>query len=951
MSIPFFKSFSTATLAISLTLSLSVSAFAEQRPLAVTDIMKFKQIVKPQLSENGKWLAYSAQPDRGDNSFHITHTSSGKSYQVNLGSSGVISTDGRFAAVTITPSLLTTEQADKKAKKKLKNDVEVIELASGKRVTYNNIEKYALSDNFAFLAYLTKNPEEKKDSSDSAEQVDKVATEENTAEDSEEQTKLYNSKRIEQQLTLVDLHTGEKQIIEHVDNFAFSPETPTLVYSVSTMEGNGNSLHAINVKTNKANIIVNKTVASFEQLSWNNAGDKIGFMQGDFSTKADVRQHQVKIWQSKNNKIETVKVSKKHAANWYVPQVNKLSFSSDDERLFFGFKPVLANIEEIDSKPENPEDLYNIDKLRADRNLQIWHGDDALIKTNEKYQLGKDKKAFFTAVYHIDDNKLVPLADKNVIKVKATNNEHAVIASTDLKYRKLRTWEGFFSDIYIIDLDDGDKSLVTEKLSSYTPVKLSESGRYAAFYQDQQIWVYDRNKNKKRSISKGLPVSFADEDHDYPSKVPGYGIAGWLKDDEGVLVYDKFDIWLLQTDGKDSQCLTCTVGRPNSLKLRINTFDKEQDYFDEDAKLLLTSYNDEHKNFGFYRLDLSKGKNATAVKLIEENKKYKFISKAKKADKLLFSREDFNEFPDLWVSDLNPVNGKKLTHVNPQKDELLWGEPELVEWNSNMGAKHHGVLIKPANYVEGMKYPVVVYYYRRFSQRMYEFNAMKVNHRPNFPFYTSNGYAIFLPDVHFEVGTPGHSTNKSILPGLQKIIDMGVADPNAIGLHGHSWSGYQTLHAITETDMFAAAVSGAPVSNMTSAYSGIRLGTGLARQFQYEQGQSRIGASLFERRDLYIENSPVFFADRITTPLLMQFGDIDDAVPWQQGVEMYMAMRRLEKNVILLQYEGEPHHLKKYPNKVDYTIKMKQYFDHYLKGTPAPQWMVEGEAYREKSKD
>lgn len=942
MNLSLTKTFSKVALLLSFTFVIIPSLNAEQRPLEVTDIMKFKQIVKPQLSEDGQWLAYSAQPDRGDNTFHLKAINSPKEYQVENGSIGVISADGRFAAITIAPTLLVKEQADKKAKKKLKNSLEVITLASGSRVTFTKVESFQLSDNFGFLAFTSEMPKAE-DKSENEEKKTET-TNAKKEDDKKDEVKLFNSKRINKSLTIVNLETGEQQVIEHVDGFSFSKKSPSLVYSISTKDGAENALKALNVKTNKASNLASKANASFNGFSWNKESNKVAFLQGNFSQDNDDRTHTVKIWQSENNTIKTVKTTDKQAANWYIPQTNKLTWSLDDERLFFGFKPVIEKLAKIETKPESVDDLYNIEKITEGRNLQIWHGEDPLIKTNEKYQLGKDKKSFFTAVYHVDNSKLVRLADQKLPSVKASNNEHAVIAKTDLNYRKLRTWEGFFSDIYIVDLDNGKKSLIAKKLSSYTDVKLSESGRYAAFYENENVWVYDRNKNKKRNITKGLPVSFADEDHDYPSKVPGYGIAGWLEDDDGVLVYDKFDIWLLQTDGDDAKCLTCEIGRPNSLQFRVNKLDDEQDYFSDDQRLLLTSYSDELKNFGFYQLNLA---DAKLTKLLEENKKFKFIAKAKHADKLLYSREDFNEFPDVWIADLNLANTKKLTNVNPQKDEFLWGQSELVQWRSNMGVKHQGVLIKPANYVEGMQYPVVVYYYRRFSQRMYEFNSMKVNHRPNFPFYTSNGYAVFLPDVHFEVGTPGHSTNKSILPGLQKIIDMGVADPSAIGLHGHSWSGYQTLHAITETDMFAAAVSGAPVSNMTSAYSGIRLGTGLARQFQYEQGQSRIGASLFERRDLYIENSPVFFADRITTPLLMQFGDIDDAVPWQQGIEMYMAMRRLEKNVILLQYEGEPHHLKKYPNKVDYTIKMKQYFDHYLKGAPAAKWMVEGEAYRE----
>jgi dipeptidyl aminopeptidase/acylaminoacyl peptidase len=288
----------------------------------------------------------------------------------------------------------------------------------------------------------------------------------------------------------------------------------------------------------------------------------------------------------------------------------------------------------------------------------------------------------------------------------------------------------------------------------------------------------------------------------------------------------------------------------------------------------------------------------------------------------------------------------RLTDVNPQIADFAWGEAELVEWATDDGTELQGVLITPDGWKPGTRLPVLVYYYRFFSHRLHLFNEPVVNHRPSFPVYASSGYAVFLPDIRFEVGRPGPSAVECLTSGIDHLVEIGVADPDAVGLHGHSWSGYQTAFVVTQTDIFAAAVAGAPVSNMTSAYSGIRWGTGLARQFQYEKSQSRIGGSLWETPELYIENSPVFFADRISTPLLIQFGDEDEAVPWTQGIELYLACRRLDKNCIMLQYRGEPHHLKQDANKLDYSIKMKQFFDHHLRGEPAPGWMTDGVPYR-----
>jgi dipeptidyl aminopeptidase/acylaminoacyl peptidase len=417
-----------------------------------------------------------------------------------------------------------------------------------------------------------------------------------------------------------------------------------------------------------------------------------------------------------------------------------------------------------------------------------------------------------------------------------------------------------------------------------------------------------------------------------------------LADSSAIFVYDKYDIWRIPTEGGIATCLTRGLGRKNNTVFRVIDLDPEEDSTAPDSTLLLGAYHDGEKYDAFYSMNFA---GSDLKKLYETGQhRLEVVATAERTDRLIFTRQRYDEFPDLWVSNRSLDEPRKLSNANPQLAEFAWGSAELVEWSSADGIPLQGVLIKPGNFEPGRRYPVLVYYYRFFSQRLHLFNEPVVNHRPSFPFYASNGYAVFLPDIRFEVGRPGFSATKCLVPGVQKLIDMGIADADGIGLHGHSWSGYQTAFVITQTDIFAAAVAGAPVSNMTSAYSGIRRGTGLARQFQYEKSQSRIGGSLWEKRNLFIENSPVFFADRIDTPLLIQFGDEDEAVPWEQGIELYLACRRLGKNCIMLQYRGEPHHLKKYPNKLDYSIKMKQFFDHWLKGEPAPQWMTEGIPYR-----
>jgi dipeptidyl aminopeptidase/acylaminoacyl peptidase len=506
-------------------------------------------------------------------------------------------------------------------------------------------------------------------------------------------------------------------------------------------------------------------------------------------------------------------------------------------------------------------------------------------------------------------------------------------------YRRASTWSGFRYDAVLVDLRDGTRRLAAEALQE--SVALSPGGRYVAWFEDGHWRLFDVERGTRRVLTEGLGVVFANEDHDRPSAPGSYGIAGWLEGDRALLVYDRFDVWQIPTEAGRVP-VRLTDGRPGRWMLRVVRTDPERESFRDGEALLLHAYNDATKAEGFRRAHV--GRTGTE-RLLDADRKYTFVAKADSADALLFTRQDYTEYPDLWLAGADLREPVRLTELDAQREGIAWGSAELVEWLSSDGRPLQGVLIRPGDYEPGKRYPVIVYFYELSSQRLHEFNEPVVNHRPSFPLYASNGYVIFLPDVRFEVGRPGLSAVKSLVPGVQKLIDMGIADPARIALHGHSWSGYQTAFVVTQTDIFRTAVAGAPVANMTSAYGGIRWGIGIARQHQYETGQSRLSGSLWEARDDYIDNSPLFFADRVRTPLLIIHGDDDDAVPWYQSIELYLALRRLDKPVVFLQYRDELHAPRKYANKLDWAMKMKEWFDHYLKDTPAPAWIAEGVPY------
>jgi len=626
---------------------------------------------------------------------------------------------------------------------------------------------------------------------------------------------------------------------------------------------------------------------------------------------------------------------------WFLPAQNDLSFTRDGERLFFGVKPLDEVVEKPEETELDEESYFDPDAILEGRTLDVWHWDDPFIIPNQKKRWPREKDRTYRAVVHLASGRMVPLADRDVPDVTPSESPRVALASSQVPYRKEVTWDGRYADLYVVDLEDGSRTKVASRL--FGSRSLAPGGGYAVFWRDGAYHLYDVAAGTTRNLTGALPVPFANEDHDYPSDPRGYGVAGWEEDDAAVYLYDKYDLWRFPTDGSAPVRVTAGDGRRRQVIYRVQRLDRDALFFEPGETLLLSAYHDRLKHRAFYRARIGE---VGVEPLLEGSYRLDFVQKAEEADRILFTRQTYREFPDLWVGSTDLTSARKLSEVNPQAEEFAWGSARLVEWQSLDGIPLQGVLITPDGHRPGERLPVLVYFYRFMSQRLYDWNLVVINHRPCLPMYASHGYAVFLPDVRFEVGRPGFAATKCVVPGVQKLIEMGVADPDAVGLHGHSWSGYQTAFIITQTDLFAAAVAGAPVSNMTSAYSGIRLGSGLARQFQYEKSQSRIGGTLWNALDDYIENSPVFYADRIETPLLIMFGDVDDAVPWDQGVELYLAMRRLEKDCIFLQYRGEPHHPRKYANKLDYSIKMKEYLDHHLRGAPAPEWMTEGVPYR-----
>ncbi|MFH1764409.1 MAG: prolyl oligopeptidase family serine peptidase [Gemmatimonadota bacterium] len=636
---------------------------------------------------------------------------------------------------------------------------------------------------------------------------------------------------------------------------------------------------------------------------------------------------------------------------WWVPTGASLSFSEEGTRLFFETAP-------RPPAEDDEEEVRDDEKVVVD----IWGWEDPLIQPMQLVQAEDRRNQAFTAYAALDDFHVVQLATEDIPSVRVGQGQDGPLAvgMTDgyVKYGWYVSHDGTYRDIFLMDVETGEAEVVLEMLRG--SASLSTGGKYLTWWDGIELahMAMDVATREVRNLSEAIPFPVYDEIDDHPDDPGSYGTAGWLEGDEAILIHDRFDIWRVDPTGTQApRNVTEGVGRNSDIQFRYVSLEPRgagggrgggggfgggggAEAIDPTEDALLSAFQMNTKASGFYR-DRFDG-NREPQRLVMDDVRFGNPTKAEDADLYVITKSTFQEYGDLWLTDLDFRNMRKISDANPQQDEYIWGNAEILEWVSNDRIPLQGILIKPEGFDPTKKYPMMVYFYERSSDGLHQYRAPNAGGSVNPTFYVSRGYVFFIPDIPYEIGHPGESAIDAVVPGILKIVDMGFVDKDRIGVQGHSWGGYQIAYMITRSNIFAAAESGAPVVNMTSAYGGIRWGTGMNRQFQYERTQSRIGGSLWEETLRYIENSPLFELDKVQTPVLVLHNDNDDAVPWYQGIEMYMGLRRLQKPVWLINYNGEPHGIRKRPNQEDFTIRMQQFFDHYLKDAPAPVWMVEG---------
>ena len=869
-------------------------AFAQNasKSLTIDDLVTWQRITDREISDNGKWVACKMEPWEGDATVYLYAAQGQETATFSPADKFAFSASSGYLVVTQTPGKSTVDSLKvlKTKEDKMPMNTLVIYSVAGKKETIDSLKTFKLADEADWIAYQRG----RKDST------------------------LY-----------VRSLDGSKTFqFPTVTDFQFAKKSGMLYYT-SAAEGEAGIFTLNPEKGSPALIKEGKGV--FKQTTFDEKGERLAFL---YCADKDSSYKALSLWLSEHNapaKEIATRGNKAFPAEWVINENGMLQFSKSASRLFFGTSP----------EPRQ-KDTTQLAENRP--NVQVWSWDEPVQYTVQNYNKEKDLKKSYQAVYNLGNGSIFQLANEELPNIQLGNEGDAPLAllSTSRPYSLSSMWEARTrSDYYTVSLDNGERKQIAQ--ADYGRFRLSPQGKYAYWYGETDSCWYTIALAEGKRYRLTTPESFPawDEENDVPDYPYAHGAAGWTANDQNLLIYDRYDIWKFDPTAATPPINLTVNGRKEKLSYRLEQLDKEARFIDLGKLQLLKGFNEATKGYGFYNARLSAP--AAPKTLLAGNYMLRSINKAKNTDDVIYTMETFQQYPDIHYSTLAFKKSVQLTHGDKQQEGFIWGTAELVSWISLDGRPLEGVVYKTANFDPNKKYPMMVNFYERNSETLYNYR-MPEPHRSTIDYhlYNSNEYVIFNPDIRYVDGYPGESCYNCLMPGITMMIAKGYIDEKGIGAQGHSWGGYQVAYLATRTNLFSAIESGAPVVNMFSADGGIRWGSGMARSFQYEHTQSRLGATPWSSPLRYLENSPLFTMDKVQTPILIMHNDADGHVPWYQGIEYFVAMKRLGKPCWLLNYTGEPHWPMHMANRIDFQRRMFQFFNHYLKNDKMPKWMSEG---------
>ncbi|UKT65678.1 S9 family peptidase [Pedobacter mucosus] len=925
--------------------------YAQKKPLDHTVYDTWESVGTKQLSNNGQWAMYGVLQQEGDAQLSIANQKTNAKLTIPRGLNSQFSNDSKFAVFNIRPFNKDLRQAKIKKKKPEDSPKDSLGIAN---LTTNAITKIARvksfklpEDGFGVMAYLM-------DKLDTAKKTIKPVEKQDSEADFADDEPAGKSKTEEgTDLIVKNLVTGIDKTYKYVTDYSFSKNGKQLVFACSGSKKDKlapQGVYLLNTEKGTLKTLV-KGKGTFKNFTFDEVSEHLAFVGEQSPEKQEIKNFNIYYNSLNLDTAQTIVDFDMPGlpSKWSVSGEGRVNFSKDGKKLFFGIAPI---------KKAKDTTIVDFEVAKVD----VWNYKDDYLQPMQLKNADRDSKKTFLSVIDVynSDPKVIPLTDLSLpdANLVAEGNSNFVLASTDFGRRIESQWSGStLKDYYLVDVKTGQRKKIIEKLNGNAFA--SPAGNYVLYFDETNAgwFTYNVATGKVIQLNTGMSIKFADEENDVPDTPKAYGLATWTEDDKAVLIYDRYDIWSFSPEGKSQpKNITAGFGRANNITFRYqrltqdNRFERNADskFVKSNELIWLDAFNNITKENGFYYTNA--GSNKAPELAVMAKYKYSNLLKAKDADLFIYDKGNYTESPNVFITK-DFKTESKLTNTNPQQQNYNWGTAELVKWTTPKGYKAEGILYKPENFDPNKKYPMISYFYEKLTDGLYGYQApAPTPSRLNISFFVSNGYLVFAPDISYTAGHPGQSAVEFINSGVENLKKNSWVDGKKLGIQGQSWGGYQVAYLITQNDMYAAAWAGAPVANMTSAYGGIRWESGMNRQFQYEKTQSRIGATLWEKPELYIENSPLFMFPKVNTPVVVMANDADGAVPWYQGIEMFTGLRRLGKPVWMLNYNGEAHNLVQRQNRKDIQIREQQFFDYYLKGAKAPAWMTSGVPATEKGK-
>lgn len=935
----------------------SFITFSQKKVIDHTVYNSWKKLEGQIISNDGNFVAYTIKPHRGDGYLYIYNNKTAKLDSFPRGYKQQFSGNSNFLVFQITAGFDTLRKCElnKVDKDKWpKDSLGIYLLESDSLIKIPNVKNYSIAEigdwvNYSLEKNKTKEDEEKEKKEKEAEKAAKADTTKKVEKThtwcflkktkpevaaKPEKKKEEEYKSDGKVFTSFNPFTNKKYEYKDVTDYAVSKNNKYVAITTHKKEKKIVSceLGILNPESGDFSIEAKKKT-EFKGLTFNNSESALALLSTEDTNK--VKQFELNYLDLKAKKWGTLidTITQNIPTKKGISENRTPVFSIDDSQLFFGIADRV--------KKEKKDSLVDNEKVKLD----LWNYKDTRLQPQQLFELKDDKKSNDLYVYHIEDKRFVQLSNDSLdIHLPKKPQGGYFFAENIQPYQGTYNWTSpNLKDHYRVSLKDGKIDLIKKEVGFGG--ELSPSGKYYTYYKGEEAnhYLVDITTKKETCLTcSRKDVKWEKDMNGQPQLAEPQGIYGWIKGENEVVIKSEYDIWNYSISTGTLTSITNEEGKATKTRLSLNLWENDSIYIDY-KNVSVHGFDEKTKGYAFYEINPNQGK-------YELNKVYAMdndlvaINRSKNGAKMILRRCSVKEYPDAIFMDADFKNEKRISNTNPQQSEYNWSTVELVDWISYDGIPLQGLLYKPENYDEEKSYPLIVYYYELYSDEFHNHYAPKptasVVHATE---YASAGYFIFIPDIRYRPGHPAKSAYDCIMSGTDKVLKLYPSiDSKRMGLQGQSWGGYQTAQLITMTNRYAAAMAGAPVSNMTSAYGGIRWESGLNRQFQYERQQSRIGATLWEAPELYIENSPLFHLPKVKTPLLIMANDEDGAVPWYQGIELFTGMKRLGKPCWMLNYNGDKHNLMKNANRIDLSIRMRQFFDHYLQGAPAPKWLTDG---------